>query len=161
MNIYIWIYLCPICVIHFFIIIFIFIIISHIISLKQTHSIFFNSKVQPHCVALFLLNFLSISQSNVVTKKRTLAQLEKKNGPFPQQSKRIKHGKEVTYHFPLYCGIRKVPRRIFPRRSFPRRTVLKGEFPERTIPRHAAPRMTFPRTDISPNEHFPESCILF
>ena len=35
-------------------------------------------------------------------RKRLLAQLENETmTPFPQKTKRVKRGKEVTYHFPL------------------------------------------------------------
>ena len=37
-----------------------------------------------------------------VMRKRLLAQLENETmTPFPQKTKRVKRGKEVTYHFPL------------------------------------------------------------
>ena len=42
-----------------------------------------------------------------VIRKHLLAQLENKTmTPFPQQTKRVKRGKEVTHRFPLYCKCR-------------------------------------------------------
>ena len=39
-----------------------------------------------------------------VMRKHLLAQLENETmTPFPQQTKRVKRGKEVTHRFPLYC----------------------------------------------------------
>ena len=39
-----------------------------------------------------------------VMRKHLLAQLENETmTSFPQQKKRVKRGKEVTHHFPLYC----------------------------------------------------------
>ena len=40
-------------------------------------------------------------------RKYLLAQLENKTmTPFPQQTKRVKRGKEITHRFPLYCKCR-------------------------------------------------------
>ena len=42
-----------------------------------------------------------------VMRKHLLAQLENKTMTlFPQETKRVKRGKEVTYRFPLYCKYR-------------------------------------------------------
>ena len=42
-----------------------------------------------------------------VMRKHLLAQLENETmTPFPQQAKRVKRGKEVTYCSPLYCKCR-------------------------------------------------------
>ena len=42
-----------------------------------------------------------------VMRKHLLAQLENETmTPFPQQTKRVKRGKEVTHRFPLYCKCR-------------------------------------------------------